>query len=150
MLSCLPPVWCNAFDSLQRRSGIAYVNAWSAIVLSTSVLHAPGSKFRILSQRNLPGVLTRAEVNRIQCAPGRNNRGISFWVKKLVIAGKAILHLWWRWLGSWELFAFTRRYIFDDSGELIFFQVGKSGHPALASPDDVRDLCAAETVCHTY
>src|ERR1700674_4037448 len=31
MPSRLSPVWCDAFGSLQRRTGIAYVNAWAGI-----------------------------------------------------------------------------------------------------------------------
>src|SRR6516165_6306599 len=62
----------------------------TTIVFGSRISHAVCSEFGIVTERNLPKILTRVQVDGVECAPGRRDRGIAVRIKKLAVAGEAI------------------------------------------------------------
>src|SRR5450759_4209537 len=65
----------------------------AAIILGTRVLQTLLGEFRILTERNLPGVFSRIQIDRIQRPPGRRHRGIAVGVVPLMVPGEVVFQV---------------------------------------------------------
>src|SRR5581483_7721629 len=112
----------------------------SAVILRARVSHALRRKFRIFAQVNFPDVLAGVQVDCVQGAPRRGDRGVAVGIQEPTIPGQPIFHrskgrFWTR-----SLFVFASEQKIDQGVELILVQVWKARHAALALSNGARNL----------
>ena len=64
-----------------------------AVVLAARVLQTLGRELGIFTKGNLPRILTRIQINRVQGSPRRRNGGIPVWIEELVMSGEPVLRV---------------------------------------------------------
>src|SRR5579885_3256146 len=76
-----------------------------AIVFRSRMGHALRRQLRVNAQRDLPRILPRIQIDRVQRAPGRRNGRVPVWIQELQIASESVPHLGERSSGTRELLA---------------------------------------------
>ena len=108
------------------------------------------SQRRKLAKINFPGVFAGVEIDRVERAPRRRDRGIAIGIEKPSIAGEAIFHVGGRWLSAGDFFLWRAGQEIHELLDLIFGEAGKSIHAALAGANRTRDLRRRQAIADIH